>query len=321
MSPAGHDAAAGHTALGSGREFDAVRALLERWGPAAAGVGDDCAVLALAPGERLCVSTDTAVEDVHFRRDWLTPAEIGYRAAAAALSDLAAMAARPVALLLAVTVPAGWRSDLGGLADGVAEAARLARAAIVGGDTTSGGVLSLTVTVLGAAREPVARSGARPGDRVYVTGALGGAAAAVAALERGAAPDAAHRARFAHPVARVDEARWLAEHGARAMIDLSDGLVADAGHVAAASGARVVLELERLPCAAGVGPRAAATGGEEYELACAIAGAVDVRAFADRFGVALTAVGRVEAGAARVVVLDRGERVDLPGGYDHFSAR
>jgi thiamine-monophosphate kinase len=310
-----------HTALGSGREFDAVRALLARWGPAAAGVGDDCAVLALPDGELLCASTDSAVEGVHFRRSWLTAGEIGYRAATAALSDLAAMAARPMGLLLAVTVPPDWREELGALADGVAAAARAAGAPIVGGDTTAGERLSLTITVLGSAREPVARGSAQAGDRLYVTGRLGGPAAAVAALEAGAEPQAAHRARFAHPEARIAEARWLAAHGARGMIDVSDGLAADLRHVAAASGARLVVALDRVPCMPAVGALAAAAGGEEYELACAMAGPVDTREFEARYGIPLTEIGRVEGGDGEVLLLDRGARVDLPAGYDHFSSR
>ncbi|MFL5577881.1 MAG: AIR synthase related protein, partial [Gemmatimonadaceae bacterium] len=149
--------------LGPGREFDAVRDMLRRWGAAASGVGDDCAVLDVPAGERLCVSTDASVEGVHFRAGWLTPREIGWRAAAAALSDLAAAGAAPLGLLLAVSVPARWRPDLGELADGVGAAARAAGAPIVGGDTTGAAAdaLSLTVTVLGSAVRPLGRGGAR----------------------------------------------------------------------------------------------------------------------------------------------------------------
>ncbi|HRN54682.1 MAG TPA: AIR synthase related protein, partial [Gemmatimonadaceae bacterium] len=107
-----------HVAMGPGREFDAVRALLEQWGPAARGVGDDGAVLDVPPGEKLVVSTDTTVEEVHFRRAWLAPEEIGWRATQAALSDLAAMGARPLGVLLALTVPRDWRGELPALAEG-----------------------------------------------------------------------------------------------------------------------------------------------------------------------------------------------------------
>lgn len=306
--------------MGPGREFAAVARMLERWGELARGVGDDCAVLDVPAGERLCVSTDSSVEGVHFRREWLTPQEIGYRAATAALSDLAAMAARPLALLLAVSVPATDRDDvLAAVADGVGEAARHAGASIVGGDTTGGPALSLTVTVLGAAPRPVTRGGARPGDRLYVTGELGGPLVALRALETGAPLPPAARARFAHPSARVREAHWLAERGARAMIDVSDGLIADVAHLAAASGARFVVDVDRLPCAVGASAADAAASGEEYELALVAARPLDREAFRREFALALSEVGWVEAGPPGVEARVGGARVDLPVGYDHFS--
>src|SRR5687768_2741478 len=106
-------------AMGPGGEFDLVREMLARWGDAAVGIGDDAAVLAVPPGERLVVSTDAAVERVHFRRDWMTAAEIGYRAAAAALSDLAAMAARPLGIVVALALPREWIAEVGELAEGI----------------------------------------------------------------------------------------------------------------------------------------------------------------------------------------------------------
>ena len=305
-------------ALGPGREFDLVRDFLARWGPLARGVGGDCAVLDVPAGARLVVSTDTSVEDVHFRRAWLSPREIGYRATAAALSDLAAAAAEPLGLLLALTLPVAWRAGAGEIAEGVAEAARVAGAPIVGGDTTTGAALSLTVTALGAAARPLSRAGARPGDALWVTGALGGPAAALRAWLAGDAPDATHRARFARPVPRVAEARWLAGQGATAAVDLSDGLAADARHLAAASRVRLDLDADAVPRLAGVELALALAGGEEYELLVAAPASLDAAAFAARFGVPITRVGGVVALAA-------GEppgvhaRVDLPGGHDHLS--
>lgn len=324
--PGADDAASGvaHHALGAGREFDAVRAMLARWGPLARGVGDDCAVLDVPAGERLVVSTDASVEGTHFRRGWLTPAEIGWRATTSALSDLAAMGARPLGVLLAVSVPPSWRDALGELADGVGEATRAAGTVIVGGDLSGGGELSLTVTVLGSAARPVGRDGARPGDALWVTGRLGAPRRALAALAAGAEPAPGDRARFARPAARIAEGRWLAAHGATAMVDVSDGLLADLGHVAAASGARLVLDAERLPRARGATVEDALGGGEEYELALAAPAALDAAAFAARFGVPLTRVGEVHdgaGGAGRVEVtgLDPARRVELPAGHDHFT--
>src|SRR5918993_86019 len=133
-----------HIPLGSGPEFDAIRTMLEEWGSLAVGIGDDAAVLDVPAGERLVVSTDASVEGVHFRRDWLTAAEIGERATIAALSDLAAMAAAPLGLLLALSLPESWQERLRELARGVGAAAARARCPIVGGNVTRGAGLSLT---------------------------------------------------------------------------------------------------------------------------------------------------------------------------------
>ncbi len=307
-------------ALGPGKEFDAIRALVRRWGPLAPGIGDDAAVLDLPAGARLVASTDTSVEGIHFRRDWLTPREIGWRAAAAAISDLAAMAAAPLGMLLALTVPAAWRADLPALGDGLGDAARITGTPILGGDLSSGGELSLTISVLGATAAPLGRAGARAGDRIWVTGTLGGPFAALRDLAAGRTPSAEHRARFAHPEPRLAHARWLTEHGAHAAIDISDGLAADLGHLAAAGSVRITLDLDAVPRCDGVSPREAALSGEEYELAIAAPAGFDARAFQAATGLPLTEVGSVAAGAPEVVALLSGVRVDLPRGYDHFSS-
>jgi thiamine-monophosphate kinase len=312
--------ALGHLALGGQREFDVIRAMLGVWGPSARGIGDDAAVLAVPAGERLVASTDAAIEGVHFRRDWLSPREIGARAAAAALSDLAAMAAAPIGLLLALAVPHDWLSDIEEVARGVGEMASRVRCPIVGGNLARADSLSLTITVLGSAVAPLARRGARVGDVLYVTGSLGGSASALQALLRGAAPRAIDRERFAAPRPRLDEARWLAERGASAAIDISDGLVADAGHLAAASAVAIELDRARFPCITGVSADVAAWSGEEYELLVAFPSKLipDVDAFQKRFGLPLTAIGRVSEGQG---VYERGGvvRVEFPKGHDHFS--
>jgi len=309
-----------HLPLGTGAEFDAIRAMLGVWGAQASGIGDDAALLSVPEGEVLVASTDASFEHVHFRREWLTPREIGARAAAAALSDLAAMAATPVGLLLALGVSPAWRGELDALAHGVGEVAADARCPIVGGNVTRAGELSLTITVLGTSRRALERSGARAGDALYVTGALGGAGAALDALLRGATPRDVDRARFAAPRPRIAEGRWLAEHGAHAAIDVSDGIVADAGHLAAASGVRVVIDLASLPCVAGITPEGAASSGEEYELLVAFRSDAppDTTEFGARFGIPLTRVGYVAPGHG--VSIERGgARVDLPPGHDHLS--
>ncbi len=313
---------AGHLPLGGGREFDLIRAMLARWGPRARGVGGDCAVLDPPPGARLVISTDTTVEDVHFRRAWLSASEIGYRATVAALSDLAAAAATPLGLLVALTVPDGWREAIGAIADGIGDAVAQAGTVVLGGDMTGGSALSLTVTVVGAAAQPLSRAGARVGDHVHVTGSLGGPAAAVRALGAGLPVAAPWRDRFARPVARLAEARWLAEHGAVAAVDLSDGLLADVGHLATASGVRIRLRLERVPRVDGVRLDDVGGGGEEYELAVVAPAGLDHRAFERTFGIALTDIGEVLAvgpDGPGVDAYDGAARVDLARGWDHFS--
>jgi thiamine-monophosphate kinase len=310
-----------NTALGPGREFDVIRDLVRRWGTASHGIGDDAAVLDVPAGARLVASTDATVENVHFRRGWLSPREIGFRAATAALSDLAAMAASPLAMLVAMSVPVDWRPVVGEIADGLGEAARAFGAPITGGNLTGGSELAITVTVLGSAAHVLRRDGAKPGDLLYVTGALGGPGAALRAWDRGGSPSAEHHARFARPTARIREAAWLAAHGAHAAIDVSDGLFADARHLAAASGVMACIELEAVPRVGGVTPEDALRSGEEYELLVA-ATRLDEHAFARAFAFPLTRVGSVESaigGPPGARVRAHGTFVDLPAGHDHFS--
>jgi thiamine-monophosphate kinase len=309
-------------ALGPGREFDVIRDLVRRWGSAARGIGDDAAVLDVPAGHRLVASTDATVEDVHFRRTWLEPAEVGYRAATAALSDLAAMAATPMAMLVAMAVPDGWRAELDAIADGIGDASRAFDAPITGGNLTGGRELALTVTVLGYTARPIARDGARPGDALYVTGTLGGPGAALAAWSAGREPLAEHRARFARPVARIREALWLATRGVTAAIDVSDGLAADVRHLVVASRVEAVIELDAIPIVGGTSARDACVSGEEYELVVASPRALDEHAFAREFGVPLTRVGLVgepEGGVPEVRVRSQGRFVDPAPGHDHFS--
>ena len=309
----------GITPLGAGREFDAIRRLVARWGDRAVGIGDDAAVLDVPAGERLVASVDSFVERRHFPRGWLAPHDLGWRAATAALSDLAAMAARPIGALVALAIPAEWETDLDALGDGIGAACAAVGAPIVGGNLTRAAELSITTTVLGAARTPLTRSGVRPGDTLYATGRFGGPGAAVAALLRGERPAPEALARFAHPAARIGEAIWLAERGAHAAIDVSDGLAADLGHLAAASGVRLEVALDALPLLPETTPQAGAASGEEYEVVVSAPAPIDASAFAERFGIPLTAIGRAVAGGSEVVLTLRGERVAPASGHDHFS--
>lgn len=311
-----------HVGLGPGREFDLVRTLLARWGALASGVGDDAAVLDLPDGERLVVSTDASLDGVHFRRSWLTPREIGARAAAAALSDLAAMAAVPRGMLIALALPGEWVGDLEAIADGIGDVARATGTPIVGGDITKATQFGITCTVLGSTSTPIRRDGMIPGDFIYVTGVLGGPSAALRALDRGDAVDAAVRERLVRPRPRLQEAIWLARHGVHALVDISDGLGAELRHLAAASRVEVRIELGRVPVMRGCTLQDAARGGEEYELIACSPHALDPDAFARTFALPLSEIGRARASLEPLVTILRGEgseRVDLGEGYDHFS--
>jgi thiamine-monophosphate kinase len=295
-------------------------------------LGDDCALL---PGGSytIALSTDVSVETVHFRLDWLRLEEVGWRAVAAALSDLAAEAAAPEGALVALVAPASaTERELSAVMSGAGAAASAVGASIMGGDLSSGPVWSITVTVIGRAISPISRAGARPGDGVWVTGVLGGARAALEAWRRGDAPASLARAAFAHPEPRIAAGRWLAAHGAHAMLDISDGLGGDAGHLAAASGVALKLELDRLPVASDVVAEArrlnvspqqfAAEGGEDYELLVALPadfGADGAREFQRDCGIALTRLGEVEQGGGVRAML--AGRPVLLTGFNHFSLR
>jgi thiamine-monophosphate kinase len=320
------------SALGPGREFDRIRRIAASLGPRANGLGDDCAVLGAAD-TMLVASTDVSVEGVHFDRAWLSFEEIGWRATAAALSDLAADGADAAGVLVALTVPSdGTDDDVASVMAGAGGAADEAGARVVGGDLSAGPAWSVGVTVLGWASAPVTRAGAVPGDGLWVTGELGAARAALEAWQRGGEPDAEARRRFARPVPRLHAGRWRARHGAHAMLDLSDGLGADAAHIAAASGVALALDLGRVPVAAPVIPEAARLGlppeqfaaesGEDYELLVALPAtfvAEDALAFRSVAGLPLTRLGEVRAGAGVHAMLG-GKPVALAG-FDHFAPR
>ncbi|MDQ2666261.1 MAG: thiamine-phosphate kinase [Gemmatimonadota bacterium] len=308
-----------HLAMGGGAEFDLIRRLLATWGDRASGIGDDAAVIAVPPGEKLVASTDASVEHVHFRREWMTAREVGARAATAALSDLAAMGARPLGLLLAIALPDTWLPDAEALADGVGGAASAVGCPIVGGNVTRSSELALTITVLGSAVAPLTRSGAREGDVIFVTGQLGGPGAALAALLGDKIPDAAHRERFVAPVARIAAGRWVAACGASAAIDISDGLLADAAHLARASGISLSLDADAVPRLGGVSQETAMRSGEEYELLVAIPPhvSIDTEMFERTFGIPLTAVGVSIARTPHPVRTH--VTGTLPSGHDHLS--
>jgi thiamine-monophosphate kinase len=249
------------------------------------GVEHDAALL----GADLVVTQDALVEDVHFRLDWIGWRELGFRAAAVNLSDLAASGAEPEALLVTLAVPRSTlAADVIELYEGIAEAG----VAVVGGDTTASSSVVISVTALGRSQRVPGRAGARAGDALVVTGALGGAG--VAFREQS----------YVRPPLRLAAGRELAR-SAHALMDISDGLAVDAEHIARRSGVRCTIELERVPLAAGA--RLEDIGfGEDFELLAAVPDPA-------RFAV----VGRVEEGEG-VLVLLAGEPYPLAG-WEHFS--
>jgi thiamine-monophosphate kinase len=326
--------------LGPGEEFDLIRLLLGSEAPLPSGVlvgpGDDCAVLEGG----IVVSADLTVEDVHFRREWITLREAGYRATAAALSDLAAMAAEPLGVLLSMALgPANPRSEAVELQGGAREACEGEGTTILGGDLTgSPGPVVMDVVVLGRSSAPVLRSGSLPGHEVWVTGWLGGSGAAVALWSRGMAPPEGIRKAFARPRPRIREALWLAGRAPlRGLLDISDGLAGDAGHLAAASGVSVVLEGGAIPLhpelemalgETGENPLDLALGGgEDYELCFSVPpGSMAGLAtpFRETFGIPVTRVGTVVEWAGEGVLLkDPSGEVRFPRrrGFSHFTEK
>jgi len=317
--------------LGPGGEFDRIRRAIAMGGDlpmsVRVGPGDDAAVLEGG----WVLSTDLSVEDVHFRRAWLSDREIGYRATAAALSDLAAMGATPVGVFVSVALPADGSVDWDELQAGVVEAVGSVGAAVLGGDLAkSPGPLFVDVTVLGRTAWPVLRNGAEPGDEVWVTGCLGASAAAVRAWTEGNEPSAEARLAFARPIPRIAAACCLVEHElVDALMDVSDGLAGDAAHMAAASGVKIVLQADTIPVARAaadlLGPSdallAALHGGEDYELLfVADPGTVDPAYFKKRFDLELTRIGRVEAGEGVWMEQASGSIAPLARrGFDHFG--
>jgi thiamine-monophosphate kinase len=295
------------------------------------GIGDDAAVLGDI-GRFPVWTVDTSVEGVHFDRRWLRLDEIGARSFHAAASDLAAMGARPVAALSSLIVPKAAERDIREIARGQAKASRALGCPIVGGNLARGSQLSVTTTVLGVAPRPLERSGARPGDEVWLVGEVGLAAAGLAWLNRReGAPRLDPRQRravracveaFRAPRALLSEGRRLVGR-ARAAIDVSDGLASDARHLAEQSRVRVVLEraaLEHVLARAlvetsallGKDPLALAlTGGEDYALLATGSSRQRPR-WARR-------IGRVERGKGLVLEAPDGTRRPVEGGFDHFA--
>ncbi len=315
--------------MGAG-EFDLIariRARVATRADVVLGIGDDAALLAPPPGRQLVVTADTLNDGVHFPRG-TSPADIGWKALAVNLSDLASMGAEPAWCTLSLSLPQSDPAWIEGFLDGFLDLAGQHGIALVGGDTTRG-PLSIAVTAMGLV-EPgraLRRDGARVGDEVWVTGTLGDAAGGLALLDREPVP--ALRARLDRPTPRVAAGRALAGI-ATACVDVSDGLLADLGHVCARSHVAAHLDVDALPASAalmeviGEADRIAlqASGGDDYELcftAPADAGA-DIGAVSAQLGLRITRIGRIVAGEGVHPVDAKSQPWSSPRrGYDHFA--
>jgi len=295
------------------------------------GIGDDAAVLAPTPGRRLVVTTDVLVQGRHFTAALSEPADWGWKAVAVNCSDVAAMGGLPRWLVLALTVAAGTPVEvLDQVYAGIGEACRAFAVDLVGGDVSRGPVLSLAATVVGEAERVVTRAGARPGDRLAVSGPLGAAAAGLALLERADPPARELLGRFpalaaAHrrPCPDLGAGPRLAQAGATAMLDVSDGLAGDALHLAEASGTGLEVDQSAVPLAPGVRETAellgrdpvelALGGGEDFVLAVALPAEVAAGACG------LVGCGRFTGAPDRRVRLTPSGPAPLAGlAFDHF---
>lgn len=299
------------------------------------GIGDDCAAALVPPGELLLTTTDLLIEGVHFRRDWTTPRALGRKSVAVNVSDIAAMGGTPRQLFLGVGLPADFPlAEIEAFLEGVLEAAAAYGATLAGGDTCrSPGGLFISVTAQGSVpqQQLLTRGGARPGDAIYVSGTLGDSALALRQLQQGLLPDPDLASRHHDPQARVALGRQLASANlASALIDLSDGLLGDLGHILTASGVGARLLPESLPLSQPLRSmlpdlqaqwELALTGGEDYELLFTVAPEREaaVTALATT-ALPLTRIGEIRSESGLELVAADGTSLPPPaGGFKHFG--
>jgi thiamine-monophosphate kinase len=295
------------------------------------GPGDDCAVVRCGT-RRVLITTDALVESVHFERAWMTPQQLGRRSLLVNLSDIAAMGGRPTFCVVSVGVPVDYSvRDLSALHAGIRAAAHEAGVAIVGGNVSRADRLFVSITQLGEAdRRVVTRAGARASDELFVTGTLGDAALGVRELQRGRyRGPAVTRYREPHP--RLTAGALLAVHNiASAMIDISDGLLQDLGHLTAMSKVGAEIDIERLPYSAALRRLPAADrlelalrGGDDYELLCAVPRrrVPALLRLRKRLGCPIARIGRCVPARRGIELLGAGREVHVESarGWDHFK--
>ncbi len=290
------------------------------------GIGDDCAILRLKPGYELLVTTDLCIENVHFRRAWHPPAAVGHRCLTRGLSDIAAMGGEPVACFLSLGLPADLpQSWVNGFLRGLQSLACRYKVQLAGGDVSSALQIAADIVVTGQVPSGTAvlRSGASPGDRIYVTGSLGGSAATLKQLFAGKAIKPAKSNAHFYPHARLEVGKWLRKQGrTSAMIDISDGLSVDLSHICDESGVAAILMSNMVPIARNADLELALHGGEDYELLFTAPRRAKIPARIA--GVAISQIGEImnrrDYSSAIQILGDNGKVTSLPQrGWQHFA--
>lgn len=292
----------------------------------ARSIGDDCAVLRIPRGEELLVTTDMCVEEVHFRREWHSARSVGHRCLARGLSDIAAMGGAPVACFLSLGLPAklpqAWVDQF---LRGLLKLAARFKTPLAGGDTSSAEKIVADIMVLGTvpAGQALLRSGARPGDKIYVTGSLGGSAAVLQKLYSGRKTRPGNGEHYFSPLPRLEIGAQLRKRKlATAMIDVSDGLSVDLAHICEESRVTAMIDEEAVPVAAGASLGLALHGGEDYELLfTAPAKTTMPRKLA---GISITCIGEIRqrsSARSHITIQDAQGRARplKPGGWEHFQ--
>jgi len=292
------------------------------------GIGDDCAILQVPRGAQLLVTTDLCIENVHFRRTWHPPVTVGHRCLARGLSDIAAMGGEPLACFLSLglpdKLPIAW---VDGFLKGLNTLARQFGIELAGGDTSSAPCITADITVTGhvPAGKAVLRSGAKPGDRIYVTGLLGASAASLQQLYAGKKIRPAASNPHFYPQPRVGVGRWLRQHGMpTAMIDLSDGLSVDLSHICEESSVSATITATQIPIAQDADLKLALHGGEDYELLFTAGAGSRLPAVIS--GVQITeigVIGKLRNNSSAILILgENGKVSQLPQlGWEHFHKK
>jgi len=314
--------------LGEKKLIEQIRRMVRQSQSVRTGIGDDCAVLRIPSGHDLLVTTDFTIEKVHFRRDWHPPELVGQRCLTRGLSDIAAMGGKPQAAFLSLAVPGDLPQKwVDRFLKGLLELAQEFKLPLAGGDTAEsagGGGIQADIVVVGSVPKgkAVLRSGAKPNERIYVTGELGGSAAALARLAESKPVGAGHFRHF-RPQARISVGQRLRQRGlASAMIDLSDGLSTDLEHICQESHVGAEIEAAAIPRAQlGVGKKPVALdfalhGGDDYELLFTSAAPVA----SEVAGVRVTRIGRTTRSAGMRLIGEDGQAQLLQaGGWEHFK--